>query len=110
MKVQNLKQQLSEGKPIVLIDVRDADEITAEPYFVHPPKNYLNIPILSLLFASKTELEEKIFTHLNIPFSTPMVTFFRSGGRSARACEKLLQYGWKTKNLEGGVEAWGQSV
>lgn len=110
MQVETLKQLLKEGKRLIFIDVRDADEITEQSYFVHSPKNYLNIPILSLLFASKAELEEKIFTRLDIPRSMLIVTLCLSGGRSARACEKLLQYGWKTENLEGGVEAWGQPV
>jgi rhodanese-related sulfurtransferase len=110
MKVQTLKQQLSEGKPMVLVDVRDAQEVTKQPYFVHPPKNYVHVPIMPLLFATREELEQKIFGAAGFPVTTPVVTLCHSGGRSARACEKLLQYGWHAENLEGGVEAWGQPV
>lgn len=110
MKVQNLKHWLSGGRPIVLVDVRDIKEITEQPYFVHSPKNYVNVPIMSLLFATREELERKIFGSADLLVTTPVVTLCHSGGRSARACEKLLQYGWKVENLEGGVEVWGEPV
>ena len=106
MNVETLREKVKRGDLIILLDVRDAEEIEINPFFPEPPKNYLNVPILPLLFASKEELEEKIFTALNVPVDTPIVTLCQSGGRSARACAQLNQYGWKAENLDGGYLAW----
>lgn len=110
MDVATLKRKIAAGEGLILLDVRDADEIRQEPFFGVPPQNYLNIPILPLLFSSREELEEKIFTSPGYPIATPIVTLCHSGGRSARACETLQQHGWIAENLEGGKEAWGNPV
>ena len=110
MDAATLKARLKSREPLILIDVRDAAEVVAEPYFVVPPKNYLNIPVLSLLFASKEELQAKIFEALRLPIDTPVVTLCHSGGRSERACKELQQHGWQAENLEGGIIAWGDPL
>lgn len=110
MDVATLKQKLAAGEHLILLDVRDADEIQAEPFFTVPPKNSLNIPILPLLFSSREELEARIFAPLGYPSTTPIITLCHSGGRSSRACQALRQHGWTAENLDGGNEAWGESV
>lgn len=110
MDVATLKTRLQSGEPLILIDVRDAEEITKEPYFMTPPKNYLNIPVLPILFASKKELQGKIFGRLQLPLDTPIITLCHSGGRSERACAQLGQHGWNTESLDGGVLAWGEPI
>lgn len=110
MDVATLKQKLAAKENLILLDVRDAEEIAAEPFFTALPRNALNIPILPLLFSSRAELEEKIFTRLGYPATTPIVAVCHSGGRSARACETLRQHGWIAENLDGGKEAWGNPV
>ncbi|TXH01451.1 MAG: rhodanese-like domain-containing protein [Candidatus Moraniibacteriota bacterium] len=110
MDVATLKTRLQSGEPLILIDVRDVEEIADEPYFVTPPKNYLNIPVLPILFASKEELQGKIFGMLQLPLDTPIITLCHSGGRSERACAQLRKHGWNTESLDGGVLAWGQPI
>lgn len=110
MDVATLKQKLAVEESLILLDVRDADEIVAEPFFTVPPKNYLNLPILPLLFSSREELEAKIFTPLGYPTTTSIITLCHSGGRSARACKALQEHGWTAENLDCGKEAWGNPV
>lgn len=110
MDAATLKNRLQSEESIILIDVRDVEEVAEEPYFVTPPKNYLTLPILPLLFASKQELQEKIFETLKLPLDTPIVTLCHSGGRSLRACTQLKQHGWQAENLDGGILAWGNPV
>lgn len=110
MDVATLRHKLAAKENLILLDVRDADEIVAEPFFSVPPKNYLNLPILPLLFSSREELEAKIFDRLGYPTTTSIITLCHSGGRSARACETLRQHGWIAENLDGGKEAWGNPV
>lgn len=110
MDATTVKTRLKSGGSLILIDVRDAAEVVAEPYFVVLPKNYLNLPMLSLLFASKEELQAKIFEALKLPTDTPIVTLCHSGNRSERACKELQQHGWQVENLEGGIIAWGDPL
>ncbi len=110
MDVSTLQKKLAAGEAIILIDVRDADEVAREPYFVTPPKNYLNIAVLPLLFAAKEELEHKIFQGAEFDPATPIVTLCHSGGRSARACETLREHGWQAESLDGGILAWGKPL
>lgn len=106
MEAQDLKDRLKHGEDLILLDVREPDEIAVDPYFLSPPKYFLNIPVLPLIFSSKQELKERIFGTLGLPETTPVITLCQTGGRSQRACEELRRHGWKAENLEGGILAW----
>lgn len=110
MQAEELKDRLRTGETLILLDVREPDEITAEPYFVDPLKTYLNLPIMPLLFASKDELKERIFGTLGFPETTEVVTLCHTGGRSERAAEQLKRHGWYVESLDGGVLAWGKPL
>lgn len=110
MDVTELKEKLKQGESMILLDVRDIDEVTEDPFFLVPPANYLNLPILPLLYSTKEELEAKIFSALELPTTTPVVTLCLSGGRSARACTQIRNFGWSAENLAGGKEAWGVAI
>lgn len=110
MKSEVLKHKIASHELLILIDVREPDEVEADPYFIAPPICYLNVPMMPLLYASQSELETKIFTSLGLPVTTLIITLCRSGGRSARACAHLRQFGWRAENLEGGIVAWGPPI
>lgn len=110
MKASELREKLARGEECILLDVRESEEIAEQPFFVTPPKHYLNIPALPIIFCSKEELREKIFGAVSVPETTRIITLCRSGGRSKRACEQLRLYGWQAENLDGGVLAWGEPV
>lgn len=110
MNTLELKEKLRQGESIILLDVRDIDEAKEDSFFLVPSANYLNLPILPLLYSTKEELEAKIFSALGLPTTTLVVTLCLSGGRSARACTQLRNFGWSAENLVGGKEAWGVAV
>jgi rhodanese-related sulfurtransferase len=74
----------------VLLDVREADEWTAG----HAPGAYW-IP-LGELERARTE----------IPFNRQVVCVCRSGGRSGKAAEAMIGWGFEASNLVGGMQAW----
>jgi rhodanese-related sulfurtransferase len=79
---------LEEGA--VLIDVREPEEwqVGRAPQAVHIP--------LGELGARLGEL----------PSDRKLIMVCRSGGRSARAAEALLERGLPAVNLAGGMQAW----
>ncbi len=80
-------------KGVLLVDVREPDEVAAVAYRV---KNYRNIPL--------SQLESRLG---EIPQDRPVVLACRSGGRSQRAYEMLTARGFRNViNMEGGLLAW----
>jgi rhodanese-related sulfurtransferase len=110
MDAATLKRKIASQEPIILLDVREPDEALAEPYFRVPPKTYLNLPSMLLLFASRDELRERIFGALHLPDTIPIIALCRSGGRSGRIVQELIRHGFHAENLEGGIVAWGEPV
>jgi rhodanese-related sulfurtransferase len=74
----------------VLLDVREADEWAAG----HAPGAYW-IPL--------GELER---ARVEVPFNRQIVCVCRSGVRSARAAEALIEWGFEASNMVGGMRAW----
>lgn len=74
----------------VLLDVREADEWSAG----HAP-GAVWIP-LGELERARTE----------VPFNRRIACVCRSGGRSARATETLISWGFDAVNVAGGMKAW----
>lgn len=74
----------------VLLDVRNADEWEAG----HAP-GALWIP-LDELERARTE----------VPINRPVQCICRSGGRSVKAAEALISWGFDAVNVVGGMQAW----
>ncbi len=80
-------------KGVLLVDVREPDEVAAVAYRV---KNYRNIPL--------SRLESRLG---EIPQDRPVILACRSGSRSQRAYEMLTARGFRNlTNMEGGLLAW----
>lgn len=95
---QEVKRRLAERKPLVLLDVREAKELTSE--LGHLP-GVKHIPIGGLT-GKLTELEE--FREANI------VAICRSGGRAHSAAQILMQAGFKNVYvMAGGMTAWNKA-
>ncbi|MGO0575669.1 rhodanese-like domain-containing protein [Ornithinimicrobium panacihumi] len=77
----------------VVVDVREHDEFAAghAPGAVHIPLG--DIP---------ARLDEIPSTDESLPI------ICRSGGRSGRAVQWLLQQGFDVVNVEGGMQSWGR--
>lgn len=81
---------------VLLVDVREADEVRELAYEV---KNILHIP-LSVFQERYTE----------IPKNQEVIMVCRSGGRSGKATEALLQIGFENVcNMKGGILAWAEN-
>lgn len=87
---QEVETLLSTPDVPVLVDVREPDEFAAG----HVPGSRL-IPLGSL----QARLAE-------IPRDRDVVMICRSGARSARATQALLEAGYQARNMAGGMLAW----
>ncbi len=113
MNAKILKNLLEKGEEhILLIDVREPDEVSDEPYFDIPPDNYLSLSLTILSVLPKEELAEKIMgmlAHLGWEVdSVRIVTLCRSGRRSEMACSYFSKLGFPIliESLDGGLNAW----
>lgn len=113
MNAKTLKNLLEKGEEhILLIDVREPDEVSDEPYFDIPPDNYLSLSLTILSVLPKEELAEKIMGMLAYlgweVDSVRIVTLCRSGRRSEMACPYFTRLGFAVpvESLDGGHGAW----
>ena len=85
-----LRRRLAAGEPLVLLDVREAEEVAewAFPGALHIA--------LSELAGRTTEL----------PTDRLIVVVCHAGVRSVAAADALVHAGWPAENLVGGVMAW----
>jgi len=91
----DLKRRLDEGESLVLLDVREAEEIALAPF---PGAKHI---ALSELSVRHTELDPDAAT----------VVICHHGIRSSNAAVGLEQLGFeKLFNLSGGVDAWAAQV
>jgi molybdopterin/thiamine biosynthesis adenylyltransferase/rhodanese-related sulfurtransferase/molybdopterin converting factor small subunit len=90
-----LKEQIDNGRDIVVLDVREPFE-----YEIAHLDNAKLIP-LGQLAAHANELDT----------ARPIVVYCHTGQRSAQAVRFLNGLGFKkAKNLKGGIKAWGNEV
>jgi len=83
------------GKSVVLLDVREHDEIEAAAV-----ADALHIPMREIPGRIE-ELDRKL----------PLVVMCHSGGRSRRVTEFLLSNGFlNVFNLRGGIDAWSTEI
>lgn len=113
MNAKTLKTLLEKvDEHILLIDVREPDEISDEPYFEVPPDNYLPLSLTILSVLLKDELSEKIMGMLDRlgweADSARIVTLCRSGRRSEAALPYIARLGLSlpAESLDGGYGAW----
>nr|WP_249305909.1 rhodanese-like domain-containing protein [Lederbergia citrea] len=87
---EEVKNQLREGKNLHLIDVREDDEVAEGmiPKAVHIPMG---------------EIPDQL-DQLNR--DNEYILVCRSGGRSGRVCEYLMEQGLNVKNMVGGMLEW----
>jgi len=85
------KQKLSEGA--ILVDVRESNEVEEVAYDV---PGLIHIPLSEL---------DKNFTEL--PQDKTLIVACKSGGRSLRAANFLINHGYENVyNLRGGIIGW----
>ena len=93
---QDLAREMAGSSPPLLLDVRDLWEWDAGSL---ADRGALHIPMAELL--DRTD---------ELPEGTEIVTYCRTGDRSADAAERLRSAGFSARNLLGGLAAWAREV
>lgn len=91
---QELRQCLEKGEDLVLIDVREDEEVA---YGMIP--GALHIPMGEIPYRTE-----------DIPSDANVIFICRSGARSQRVCEYLQQFGYQATNLSGGMIEWNETL
>lgn len=94
--VEELKQKLDQHEPLVLLDVR-------EPFEVHISNIDTDSTLIPLddLNSRMQELDK----------SAEIIAICRSGNRSGKACEMLIENGFSNvANLKGGMNEWAVKI
>lgn len=97
MSVASADSLIKADTNVVILDVRTPDEFSSETGHLKNAK-----------LISVDELEGRI-GELNAYKSKTVVTYCRSGRRSAQASDILTKKGFNVVNVEGGITAWNQS-
>jgi rhodanese-related sulfurtransferase len=93
MKVQELKERLTKGENLKLIDVREKDEYEQGDKI----EGAENIP-MGKVFVEATKGA--------LPKDQHIVTICKTGGRCEIVARELKNKGYIIEHLEGGIEEW----
>jgi rhodanese-related sulfurtransferase len=95
---------------VLLVDVRELDEVAEAPLLPPGTPYYVNLPlsVLRMLLEAEVRMRfEELTRRAGLCLGQARVVLScRSGGRSSRAQEICLRSGVETENLEGGYLAW----
>lgn len=96
ISVAELKAAMDASQDLVLLDVREPHEldICKLPFTLHIPMGELRFHLEDLEKYKSKEI----------------IVYCRSGRRSNLAADFLQEYGFKVKNLKGGVLAWSDEI
>lgn len=93
---QDLKAKLDANEPLLLLDVREPEELEISEF----PFPYKNIPL--------DDLPERLN---ELDLTAPIVIFCRNDQRSRLAAQMLQRFGFtRVKVLKGGINAWAQEI
>jgi rhodanese-related sulfurtransferase len=95
ISVGELKRRHDAGDDVVLLDVREPDEVATA----------------SIPWATVVPMREVPARMSEIPRDKPLVVMCHHGGRSERVAQFLEANGYQNAiNLVGGIDAWSLSV
>ena len=95
ISVAELKRRRDAGEALVLLDVREPDEIATA----------------SIADATLIPMGEIPQRAAELPADVPIVVMCHAGGRSARVTHYLNDNGFPNAvNLAGGIDAWSVSI
>ncbi|HEX3466818.1 MAG TPA: rhodanese-like domain-containing protein [Candidatus Elarobacter sp.] len=95
ISVTELKRRHDAGEDLVLVDVREPDEIAT----------------VSIPWATYLPMGEIPQRYGELPHDKPVVVMCHGGGRSSRVTQFLAQNGYDNAvNLAGGIDAWAEQI
>ena len=93
--VEELQRRHDAGEDLVLLDVREPDEVATA----------------SIPWATVVPMREIPARMTEVPRDKPLVVMCHHGGRSERVAQFLEANGYENAiNLAGGIDAWSVSV
>ena len=93
---QELKSKLDAGEPLLLLDVREPEELEISEF----PHQHKHIPL--------DDLPERVH---ELDLTSEIVVFCRNDQRSRLAAQMLQRMGFaRVKVLKGGINAWAQEI
>jgi glyoxylase-like metal-dependent hydrolase (beta-lactamase superfamily II)/rhodanese-related sulfurtransferase len=95
-----LYRDIRRGNPPFILDVRNEDEFATWAIEGLPPNSLLNIPYFVFLEDEEGCLER-------MPRAQEVAVVCAKGGSSAFVASILAQHGFRARNLQGGMIAWG---
>jgi glyoxylase-like metal-dependent hydrolase (beta-lactamase superfamily II)/rhodanese-related sulfurtransferase len=98
--VGQLLDELDAGAPLVLLDVRNAEDFAAWRIESPRPIETRNLPYFEFL-------EEPEASFARVPRERPLVVVCAKGGSSAVVVDLLREVGIAARNVAGGMEAYG---
>lgn len=97
--VQQFKRKIDSGEKVYLLDVR-------EPFEQYQSKIEYEHSTLIPVDQLPGRLNE-----IEAEQNDEIVCLCRSGGRSAQACELLIENGYENvRNLKGGINQWAKDI
>lgn len=97
---EELHRKMNSGEDVVILDVRN--ETDYNDWKIEGKKvRSVNIPYFNFL-------EEDEQVHAGLPKDTEMIVVCAKGGSSDFVAEMLMEKGYKTYSLKGGMLAWSQ--
>ena len=93
MKVNDLKQKMDANEDMLVLDVREPEEVEHDP----------GLPGSVPMPMGKVFLEA---AQGKLPKDKKIVTVCKSGGRCEIVARELAQKGFDIEDLEGGMQAW----
>ncbi|MFN8570004.1 MAG: rhodanese-like domain-containing protein [Kouleothrix sp.] len=95
ISVGELKADLARQEPMLLLDVRSAQEFTVDGH------------VAGAILIPLPELERRLN---ELPTDRPIACICHSGNRSTTACDLLARHGFtRLRNVQGGMIAWAQA-
>lgn len=95
ISVAELKQRRDAGEELILLDVREPDELAT----------------VSIPWAKAIPMGEIPVRYAELPSETPIVVMCHHGGRSERVTRFLNANGYENAvNLAGGIDDWAATV
>jgi len=96
MKVEDLKNKISGGEDMILVDVREKEEVEESGEAIPGSQN---VPM------GKVFVEAARGT---LPKDKKIITICKTGGRCEIVARELSAKGYDIEHLEGGIEAWNK--
>lgn len=102
---QQVQSMLTEGKPVLFLDVRDVEKYEAGSLHVEGRETH-NIAYVAMRDNDKEALDRID----RLPQNVQIITVCTTGNKAGKAAQLLRERGRNAVSLEGGMTAWNECV